>query len=78
MRSKDEVREEVWKAMEREGVSRAPYLGRYKWVLVEGLDALPSEELQELVAESYRMVAAKAIQKPRKSKRAPSRRKRKG
>jgi predicted DNA-binding protein (MmcQ/YjbR family) len=45
---------------EREGVVPAPYLGRYKWVLVERLDVLlRDDELEELLSESYRMVAAK-------------------
>lgn len=53
--------------VEREGVSPAPYVGRYKWVLVERLDALEQPELEELIAQSYRMVRAKA---PKRRKRA--------
>ncbi len=44
---------------EREGVVPAPYVGRYKWVQLERLDALPDIELKSLVRESYVMVAAK-------------------
>ena len=45
---------------ERRGIVPAPYVGRYKWVLVEGLDLLPDDELRELIRESYDAVAAKA------------------
>src|SRR5438445_12259947 len=44
---------------EREGIVPAPYVGRYKWVQLERLDALPDIELKSLVRESYDMVAAK-------------------
>ena len=44
---------------EREGIVPAPYVGRYKWVQLERLDALPDMELKILVRESYAMVAAK-------------------
>ncbi len=46
--------------VEREGIVPAPYLGRYKWVLVERLDGLRDGELKDLVSRSYAMVAAKA------------------
>jgi len=32
---------------EHEGISPAPYVGRYKWVLVERLAVLPAPELKE-------------------------------
>ena len=44
---------------EQEGISPAPYVGRYKWVLLERLSALPASELKELIRESYTMVASK-------------------
>jgi predicted DNA-binding protein (MmcQ/YjbR family) len=53
---------------EREGVVPAPYLGRYKWVLVENLDVLEAWELEELLGESYRMVAEK-LPRPKPSVR---------
>ncbi|HJU11069.1 MAG TPA: MmcQ/YjbR family DNA-binding protein [Candidatus Binataceae bacterium] len=31
---------------EREGISPAPYVGRYKWVMLESLDVLPGFELE--------------------------------
>jgi hypothetical protein len=44
---------------EREGIRPAPYVGRYKWVLVERLDVLDDEELEDLIRQSYEMVVAK-------------------
>jgi len=46
--------------IEREGIRPAPYLGRYKWVMLDRLDALRRTELEDLVRQSYEMVAAKA------------------
>ena len=45
--------------LEREGIIPAPYVGRYKWVLVQGLDVLRDAELKQLLRESYRMVVEK-------------------
>jgi len=44
---------------EQDGIRPAPYLGRYKWVLLERLDALGNEELEDLIRQSYEMVVAK-------------------
>jgi predicted DNA-binding protein (MmcQ/YjbR family) len=58
--------------VELDGVSPAPYVGRYNWVLVERLDVVGQPELEDLIAESYRMVCAKAPKRrvrPRKSPR---------
>ena len=44
---------------EHEGINPAPYLGRYKWAMLERLSALPAPELKDLIRESYAMVAAK-------------------
>ncbi len=46
--------------IEREDVRPAPYVGRYKWVMLDRLDALGWDELQELIRISYEMVAANA------------------
>jgi predicted DNA-binding protein (MmcQ/YjbR family) len=51
--------------LEREDIRAAPYLGRYKWAMMERLDALPPEELQGLIKESYVMVAAKMLRSRR-------------
>jgi predicted DNA-binding protein (MmcQ/YjbR family) len=44
---------------EQEGIRPAPYVGRYKWVLLERLDVLLDEELEDLIRQSYEMVARK-------------------
>jgi len=48
---------------EQEGIRPAPYLARYKWVLLERLDAVPPNELQGLIRQSYQMVTAKSKSK---------------
>ena len=45
---------------EREGIRPAPYVGRYKWVMLDRLDALRDPELEDFITQSYEMVAAKA------------------
>src|SRR5882724_6862182 len=56
--------------IEREDIHPAPYVGRYKWVILERLDAVGREELLDLIRQSYEMVAAKAPKsKARKSKK---------
>jgi predicted DNA-binding protein (MmcQ/YjbR family) len=57
--------------IEREDIHPAPYVGRYKWVMLDRLDAVGWEELRELIRASYAMVAAKA---PKKKKRGISQR----
>ena len=63
--------------VEREGIIPAPYVGRYKWVLLERLDVLAASELEELIRQSYEMVAVKAKGKTTKKKRSPRKRKKK-
>jgi len=63
--------------IEREDVRPAPYVGRYKWVMLDRLDAVRWDELRKLIRESYEMVAAKAPgrkvgKKSRLSKRGTS------
>jgi predicted DNA-binding protein (MmcQ/YjbR family) len=53
--------------LEIEGVSIAPYVGRYKWVLLANSNVLPATDLERLIRRSYELVVAKA---PRKSKKA--------
>lgn len=62
--------------MEHEDIVPAPYVGRYKWVLLERLDALPRAELEDLIAQSYEMVGAKAgkVSKRKKTKKVSQRR----
>ena len=56
--------------IEREDIRPAPYVGRYKWVMLDRLDALRGDELEDLVRQSYEMVVAKAP-KARAEKSAP-------
>lgn len=58
--------------IERGDIRPAPYVGRYKWVLLERLDAVPDSELEDLIQQSYAMVSAKAPTraKAKKSKTA--------
>jgi predicted DNA-binding protein (MmcQ/YjbR family) len=44
---------------ELEDVRPAPYVGRYQWVIVDRLDALPDDEVQDLIRQSYQMVRSK-------------------
>jgi predicted DNA-binding protein (MmcQ/YjbR family) len=54
--------------LEREDIRPAPYVGRYKWVMLDRLDAVRSDELKELIGQSYEMVAAKTARNVRKSR----------
>ena len=55
--------------VEQQDIVPAPYVGRYKWVSLERLDALPWTEIADLIEQSYGMVAAKArIARPSKVK----------
>lgn len=44
---------------ERPGIIPAPYLARAKWVALETKDAIPPDELAQLLRASYDMVVAK-------------------
>jgi len=46
--------------IEREDIHPAPYVGRYKWVMLDHLDALHRDQLEEFLRISYEMVAVKA------------------
>jgi predicted DNA-binding protein (MmcQ/YjbR family) len=62
---------------EREGIVPAPYVGRYKWVMLESPEVLSDSELDHLIRESYAMLVAKARPASaavRKPKRKPHRR----
>jgi predicted DNA-binding protein (MmcQ/YjbR family) len=58
--------EEFSELLEHEGVVPAPYVGRYKWVMLVNLGALPKAEIDRCIKKSYAMVAAKA--KPRRTR----------
>lgn len=61
--------EEFAELVEQEGIVPAPYVGRYKWVLLEQLDVLSEAELEDLIRQSYEMVAAKLPRTKRRSQR---------
>jgi predicted DNA-binding protein (MmcQ/YjbR family) len=46
--------------LETEGISPAPYVGRYKWIQIARSNLLPASDLDSLIRQSYEMVAAKA------------------
>jgi predicted DNA-binding protein (MmcQ/YjbR family) len=56
--------------IEREDIRPAPYVGRYKWVMLDRLDAVPPDELEDLIRQSYEMVAANM---PKSRSRKPKR-----
>jgi predicted DNA-binding protein (MmcQ/YjbR family) len=49
--------------IEREDMRPAPYVGRYKWVMLDRLDAAGDEELQALIRQSFEMVSSKVPKK---------------
>jgi predicted DNA-binding protein (MmcQ/YjbR family) len=59
--------------IEREDIHPAPYVGRYKWVMLDRLDALSASELEDLICKSYEMVAANAPMVRRESRRSSTR-----
>ena len=52
--------EKFGELIEREDIHPAPYVGRYKWVMLDRLDAVGSAEMRDLIRQSYEMVAANA------------------
>jgi predicted DNA-binding protein (MmcQ/YjbR family) len=56
---------------ERPNIIPAPYLARAQWVALETRDAVPQNELAELLRESYEMIAAKLPKRIRESLSAP-------
>ncbi len=63
--------------LEIEGISPAPYVGRYKWVMLANSNVLPTNELESLIRQSYEIVAAKAPKKQPARKKVPRKRNRK-
>jgi predicted DNA-binding protein (MmcQ/YjbR family) len=52
---------EEWIA--KRGCSPAPYVGRYKWILISDIDLFPSSEIKRLARQSYALVKAKLSKK---------------
>jgi predicted DNA-binding protein (MmcQ/YjbR family) len=64
--------------IEREEIRPAPYVGRYNWVILERLDALRRDDMEDLIRQSYEMVAERAPKsRPGRAKGTTSGRKRK-
>ena len=63
--------------LEIEGISPAPYVGRYKWVMLASSNVLSANELESLIRQSYELVAAKAPMKKVGAKKAPNKRRKK-
>jgi len=59
--------------LEIEGISPAPYVGRYKWVMLANSNILPADDLEALIRQSYDLVAAKAPKKKAQKRKARSR-----
>ena len=60
--------------LEIEGISQAPYVGRYKWILLENSNVLSPSELEDLICQSYDLVVAKAPKKKAARKKTPTKR----
>jgi predicted DNA-binding protein (MmcQ/YjbR family) len=67
--------EKFHELVEIEGISPAPYVGRYKWVVLANSNVLPSNELEALIRQSYDLVAAKAPKKKAARQKAKRRKK---
>jgi len=46
--------------LEVEGISVAPYVGRYNWVQLANSNVLPAPDLEAAIRQSYELVAANA------------------
>ena len=57
--------------LEIEGISPAPYVGRYKWVMLANSNVLSANELESLIRQSYDLVAAKAPKKKAARQKRP-------
>jgi predicted DNA-binding protein (MmcQ/YjbR family) len=61
--------------LEIEGISPAPYVGRYKWAMLANSNVLPSDKLEALIRQSYDLVVAKAPKEKKKAARKTAPRK---
>ena len=76
MTARDAPRVAFSELIEREDIRPAPYVGRYKWVMLDRLDAVSDAELEELIQRSYAMVAAKAPKRLKSTAHPPPKKKR--
>jgi len=63
--------------LEIEGISPAPYVGRYKWILLEHSNVVSADELEALIRQSYELVEANAPKKKKKKTKKPRQRRKK-
>ena len=57
---------------ERPAIVPAPYLARAQWVALQARDALPLQELSELLRQSYELVFAKLSKRTREALEQPA------
>jgi len=62
--------EDFHELLEIEGISVAPYVGRYSWVMLADSNVLPAHKLDALIRQSYELVSAKAPKKNAGRKKA--------
>ena len=62
--------------LEIEGIAPAPYVERYKWMLLERASILSSAELKDLIQQSYELVAAKLPKKKLESRKSTKKQRR--
>ena len=61
------LEEEFEEVSMREGFKPAPYVAKYKWVLVEDINTLSAKEWQHYASQSYTLVKNKLAPKIKKT-----------
>jgi predicted DNA-binding protein (MmcQ/YjbR family) len=56
--------------LEVEGISAAPYVGRYYWVQLANPNVVSASELESLIRQSYELVVSKAPKKKASKKKS--------
>jgi predicted DNA-binding protein (MmcQ/YjbR family) len=65
--------EKFHELLEIEGISIAPYVGRYNWITLANPNVIPAAELEGLIRESYELVASKAPNRKSAAKKSVAR-----
>lgn len=64
--------------LETDGITPAPYVGRYQWIQIASSNLLPASELESLIRQSYGLVSTRAPKrktaKKKSEKKSASRR----
>jgi len=55
--------EEFEELISRDGIISAPYVGRYKWILIKSVEALDKKEWKYFVTQSYELIKSKLSKK---------------